>query len=71
MARIRPRTGGILGNLMTALSDGPVPLAQLLRETPGPIGSIRNRMTEMRTNGWIVDTVTLTEEGRKALEKMS
>lgn len=71
MAEKRPRPGGILGNLMTALSDGPVPLSKLLRETHGPIGSIRNRMTEMRSNGWIVDTVTLTDEGRKALEKMS
>ena len=68
--RTKPREGGVLWDLVSALADGPVPLSKLMKVSPMTVRTIQNRMSELRVNGWIEDTVTLTDEGRKALNAM-
>lgn len=57
--------------ILRFLADGPKRLADVLRQSKGAAGSIKNRMSELRVAGLIEDTVTLTPEGMAALEKLN
>lgn len=57
--------------ILRFLADGPKRLADVLRQSKGAAGSIKNRMSELRVAGLIEDTVTLTDEGRADLEKLN
>lgn len=56
--------------ILRLLGDGPQSLRFVLMLN-WPLGSIRNRLSELRQAGLIEDTVTLTEEGRHVLALMS
>lgn len=57
--------------ILLFLADGTKPLAALMRHLIGSTRSISNRMSELRAAGLIQDTVTLTDEGRAAVEKLN
>lgn len=52
--------------ILRLLGDGPQSL-RFVYMLDWPLGSIRNRLSELRSEGLIQDTVTLTEEGRRVL----
>lgn len=68
----RPETGkprqSLTADLLKMLVDGPVPLSALMK-LAGTKRSYYSRASEMRVEGLIQDTVSLTPEGVKAAKQ--
>lgn len=66
-----PRAGGLAARILLALLPGTVN-SDALREAFGVRGrnAFHQRLNELVRLGWVEHTVTLTEGGRAAIERM-